>query len=85
MSNKDSYLQPVDTRKKIDLSDQTIQDIIKKHQLPPGNNSDHCGIENSDNKDIMAVNKQEIRDLFKKFVKTKNNSGSRPKYISGKH
>ena len=56
MSNKDSDLQSVDTRNNIDLSDQTIQDIIHKHPLPPGNNSDNCGIENSVNKDIMAVN-----------------------------
>ena len=83
MSNKDSYLQPVDTRKNIDLSDHTIQDIIKKHPLPLGNNSDNCGTENSDTKDIMAVNKQEMEGLFKKFVKTKTIHALDPNTFSG--
>ena len=83
MSNKQRYLQPVDTRQKVDLSDQTIQDIIQKHPLPPGNYSESSdsedttvdsdtfnrGVENSDID--MAVSKQESEDLFKKFVKTR--------------
>ena len=83
MSNKQRYLQPVDTRQKVDLSDQTIQDIIQKHPLRPGNYSEssdsedttvdsetiNTGVENSDID--MAVSKQEIEDLFKKFVKTR--------------
>ena len=83
MSNKQRYLEPVDTRQKVDLSDQTIQDIIQKHPLPPGNYSEssdsedttvdsdtiNSGVENSDMD--MAVSKQEIEDLFKKFVKTR--------------
>ena len=38
--------------------------MIKKHPIPPGNNSDNCGIENSDID-------RELEYLFKKFVKTK--------------
>ena len=83
MSNKQRYLQPVDTRQKVDLSDQTIQDIIQKHPIPPGNYSEssdsedttvdsdtiNSGVENSHID--MAVSKQEIEDLFKKFVNTR--------------
>ena len=50
MSKKDSYLQPVYARQNIDLSDHTIQEIMHKHPLQPGNNSDNCGPENSENK-----------------------------------
>ena len=78
MSNKQRYLQPVDTRQKVDLSDQTIQDIIQKHPLPPGNYSESRDSEDItvdsdvENSDIdMAVSKPEIEDLFKKFVKTR--------------